>query len=159
MDKSDIFTAELILIFSLVIDISRYFHCRVWITSDVSIHLTSLNVPLFRNSNAYNSVIYERKHKVWVFIFLVRTLGTMWYQNYLCFQKFLFFSFSPPALNRKMPVYCINKKKIYFLSVNTKYISSRDLKTSKFSLVLRTRENFDVFNSLDEIYLVFTSKK
>ena len=34
MDKSDIFIAELILIFSLVIDISRYFHCRVWITSD-----------------------------------------------------------------------------------------------------------------------------
>ena len=98
MDKSDIFTAELILIFSLVTDISRYFHCRVWITSDVSIHLTSLNVPHFRNSNAYNSVIYERKHKVWEFIFLVRTLGTMWYQNYLCFQKFLVFAFSPPAL-------------------------------------------------------------
>ena len=101
MDKSDIFTAELILIFSLVIDISRYFHCRVWITSDVSIHLTSLNhnVPHFRNSNAYNSDISERKHKVWVFIFLVnRTLGTMWYQNYLCFQKFLVFAFSPPAL-------------------------------------------------------------
>ena len=93
MDKSDIFTAELILIFSLVIDISR-----VWITSDVSIHLASLNVPHFRNSNAYNSVIYERKHKVWVFIFLVRTLGTMWYQNYLCFQKFLVFAFSQPAL-------------------------------------------------------------
>ena len=90
MDKTDIFTAELILIFSLVIDISRYFQCRVWITSDVSIH--------FRNSNAYNSVIYERKHKVWVFIFLVRTLGTMWYQNYLCFQKFLVFAFSLPAL-------------------------------------------------------------
>ena len=68
--KGDIFTAELILIFSLVIDISQYFHCRVWITSDVSIHLTSLNLPHFRNSNAYNSVIYERKHKVWVFIFL-----------------------------------------------------------------------------------------
>ena len=42
MDKSDIFTAELILIFSLVIDISRYFHCRFWITSDVSIHLTDV---------------------------------------------------------------------------------------------------------------------
>ena len=56
MDKSDIFTAELILIFSLVIDISRYFHCRVWITSDVSIHLTSLNVPHFRNSNAYSCI-------------------------------------------------------------------------------------------------------
>ena len=98
MDKSDIFTAELILIFSLVIEISRYFHCRVWITSDVSIHLTSLNVPHFRNSNASNSVIYERKHKVWVFIFLVRMLGTMRYQNYLCFQKFLVFAFSSPAL-------------------------------------------------------------
>ena len=97
-NKSDIFTAELILIFSLVIDISLYFHCRDWITSDVSIHLTSLNLPHFRNSNAYNSVIYERKHKVWIFIFLVRMLGTMWYQNYLCFQKFLGFAFSPPAL-------------------------------------------------------------
>ena len=99
MDKSDIFTAELILIFSrLVIDISRYFHRRVWITSDVSIHLTSLNVPHFRNSNAYNSVIYEQKHKVWVFIFLVRMFETMWCQNYLCFQKYLVFAFSPPAL-------------------------------------------------------------
>ena len=43
--------------------------------------------------------------------------------------------------------------------MNTKYISSSELKTYKFSLVLRTRENSDVFNSLDEIYLVFTSKK
>ena len=63
MDKSDIFTAELILIFSLVIDISRYFHCTVCITSDVSIHLTSLKLmcltseiqmpitPLFTNEN------------------------------------------------------------------------------------------------------------
>ena len=98
MDKSDIFTAELILIFSLVIDISRHFHCRVWITSDFSIHLTPFNVPHSRNSNAYNSVINERKHKVWVFIFFVRTLGTMSYQNYLCFQKFSVFAFSPPAL-------------------------------------------------------------
>ena len=89
-------------------------------------------MPHFRNSNTHNSVIYERKHKVWVFIFLVRTQGTIWYQYY---------------------------KKVYFLSVNTKYISSRELKTSKFSLVLRTRENSDVFNPLDEIYLVFTDKK
>ena len=95
MDKSNIFTAELILIFSLVIDMSGYFHCIFWITSDFFIHLTSLNVPHFRISN---SVIYEREHKLWVFIFLVRTLGTMWYQNYLCFQKYLVFAFSPPAL-------------------------------------------------------------
>ena len=33
------------------------------------------------------------------------------------------------------------------------------LKTSEFSLVLRTRKNSDVFNSRAEIYLVFTEKK
>ena len=104
MDKSDIFTAELILIFSLVIDISRYFHCRVWITSDVSIHLTSLNVPHFRNSNAYNSVIYEQKHKVWVFIFLVRILVP----KLFAFSKiFCFCIFTACFVNRKMPVYYI----------------------------------------------------
>ena len=37
----------------------------------------------------------------------------------------------------------------FFISVNTKYISSSELKTSKF----------DGFNSRDEIYLVFTEKK
>ena len=65
--------------------------------------------------------------------------------------------FTACFVNRKMPVYCIKKKNICFFSVNTKYISSRELKTSKFSLVLRTRENSDIFNSLDEIYFVFTS--
>ena len=48
---------------------------------------------------------------------------------------------------------------ICFFEVNTKYISSSELKTSEFSRVLSTSENFDVFNSRDEIYLVFTSKK
>ena len=52
----------------------------------------------------------------------------------------------------------INKNKITFFSVNTKYMSSHALKTSKILLVLRTRNNSDVFNTLDEIYLVFTSK-
>ena len=52
-----------------------------------------------------------------------------------------------------------NKKENLFNLVNTKYISSRELKTSKFSFVLRTHENSDVFNTLDEIYLVFASKK
>ena len=47
---------------------------------------------------------------------------------------------------------------IYFFEVNTKYISSSVLKTSEFSLVRSTNENFDVFNSRDEIYLVFTKK-
>ena len=48
---------------------------------------------------------------------------------------------------------------IYFFEVNTKYISSSELKTSKFSRVRSTSENLDVFKSLDEIYLVFTDKK
>ena len=52
-----------------------------------------------------------------------------------------------------------NKKKIYFLSVNTKNISSHVLKISAISLVLRTREITDIFNTFDEIYLVFTLKK
>ena len=51
------------------------------------------------------------------------------------------------------------KKKFYFFSVNTKYISFRELKTSDLLLVLRARESSDGFNILDRIYLVFTSKK
>ena len=38
-------------------------------------------------------------------------------------------------------------------------MSSRELKTSIFTHVLRTRENSDASNTLDEIYLVFTKKK
>ena len=47
---------------------------------------------------------------------------------------------------------------IYFFEMNTKYISSSVLKTSEFSWVRSTNENFDVSNSRDEIYLVFTKK-
>ena len=42
--------------------------------------------------------------------------------------------------------------------MNTIYISSSELK-SEFSRVRSTSENFYVFNSRDEIYLVFTKKK
>ena len=48
---------------------------------------------------------------------------------------------------------------IYFFEVNTKYISWSMLKTFEFSWVRSTSENFDVFNSRDEIYLVFSEKK
>ena len=48
---------------------------------------------------------------------------------------------------------------ICFFEVNTKYISSSELKTSEFSRVRSTSENYYVFNSRDEIYLVFTEKK
>ena len=48
---------------------------------------------------------------------------------------------------------------ICFFEVNTKYISSSELKTSEFSRVRSTSENYYVSNSRDEIYLVFTEKK
>ena len=51
------------------------------------------------------------------------------------------------------------KNKIYLFSVNTKNNSSHVLKISAILLVLRTREITDIFNALDEIYLVFTPKK
>ena len=43
--------------------------------------------------------------------------------------------------------------------MNTKYISSSELKTSELSRVRSTSEKFYVFNSRVEIYLVFTEKK
>ena len=49
--------------------------------------------------------------------------------------------------------------KKYSFSVNTKNTSSHVLKISQISLVLRSRENANIFNTFDEIYLVFTSKK
>ena len=45
---------------------------------------------------------------------------------------------------------------IYFFEVNTKYISSSVLKISEFSRVRSTSENSDVFNSREELYLVFS---
>ena len=56
-------------------------------------------------------------------------------------------------------VYQKYKKENLLFFVITKYISSRELKTSEFLLLLRACENSDVFNTLDHIYLVFTSKK
>ena len=43
--------------------------------------------------------------------------------------------------------------------MNTKYISSSELKTSECSRVRSTGENFYVFNSRDETHLVFTENK
>ena len=66
-------------------------------------------------------------------------------------------------LKRSAFHYCPEKYKIkenlLFFSVNTKNISSHVLKISSISLVLRTRENAGIFNTFDEIYLIFTSKK
>ena len=89
-------TSEMIWYQSLVIDISLYFHCSVFlITSDFSFHLMQLTS---KSSNAFNFLICEQKHQVWVVIFLVRTWGTFWYLNNSDSLKFFDFEFSiPPA--------------------------------------------------------------
>ena len=38
--------------------------------------------------NSNNSVVYVQKHKVWVLVFLVRTSGTFWDQNWADLVKF-----------------------------------------------------------------------
>ena len=38
--------------------------------------------------NSNNSVVYGQKHKVWVLVFLVRTSGTFWDQNWADLKKF-----------------------------------------------------------------------
>ena len=48
---------------------------------------------------------------------------------------------------------------IYCFEVNTKYISSNALKISVISRVRSASEVADIFNTCDEIYLVFTAKK
>ena len=48
---------------------------------------------------------------------------------------------------------------IYFFEVNTKYISSNVLKISGISQVRSMSEIADIFNTFDEIFLVFTAKK
>ena len=80
------------------------------------------------------------------------------------FAKTIVYAFSAPLFSVDETLHVANqkykiKRKFTFL-VNTKYISSCELKTSEFSLlVLCTCENSDVFNILHGIYLVFTSKK
>ena len=50
------------------------------------------------------------------------------------------------------------KRKFTFFLANTKYISSHAVKISVFSRYALVK-NTDFFTALDEIYLVFTSKK
>ena len=70
-------TSEMIWYQSLVNYISLYFHFafldHLWL-------FHSLNAAHFESSNAYNFLICEQKHQVWVGIFLIRTWGTILYQ-------------------------------------------------------------------------------
>ena len=61
---------------------------------------------------------------------------------------------------KKLSFFLLRKKwKEYLIFFGKKQIiSSHVLKISAISLVLRTREITDIFNTFDEIYLIFTSK-
>ena len=63
-------TSEMIWYQSLVIDISLYFHWSFFLDHLWLFH--SLNAAHFESSNAYNFLICEQKHQMWVVIFLVR---------------------------------------------------------------------------------------
>ena len=52
-----------------------------------------------------------------------------------------------------------SKKKIYFIFDKYKKIFHLVLKISAIPTVLRNREITGIFNTFDDIYLVFTSKK
>ena len=77
--------------------------------------------------------------------------------------KIFVFAFSAPPFSVGETLHVAYKKynikRKFAFMVNAKYISSHGLKTTEFSLVLCTHENSDVYNTLDEIYLVFMSKK
>ena len=60
---------------------------------------SDLNAAHFESSNAYNFLICEQKHEVWVVIFLVRTRGTFWYQNNSDLLKFFDFEFLTPPVS------------------------------------------------------------
>ena len=64
-------------------------------------------------------------------------------------------------LDLSEPLLLFNKRyimDIYFFEMNTKYISSNVLKISVISRVRSTSEIADIFNTLDEIVLVYTEK-
>ena len=87
------------------------------------------------------------------------------YKKYKINRKFTFYWYwtcrECSILNSVMKALHVRKRtgnNRIFLLVNTKCISSCELKTSECLLVLRTRKSSYVFNTLHEIYLVFTSK-
>ena len=90
-------TSEMIWYQSLVIDISQFFHCRVFLDYLWLFH--SLNAFHFRTLNTHNFLICERKHQVWVCIFLVRMWQIFWHQNYLGLLKKIAFAFSAPPFS------------------------------------------------------------
>ena len=64
-------------------------------------------------------------------------------------------------IKTKYTIFDVKKKMedIYFFEVNTKYISSNVMKISVNSRVRSASEISDIFNTWDEIILVFTEKK
>ena len=100
----------------------------------------------FLNLNATNTlvpILFGFAIILWVFFLIFTTsfsVGETLHHVHVAYKKY--------KIKIKFPFF-----------VNAIYIPSCELKTSEFSLMLHTRENSVVFNTLDAIYLVFTSKK
>ena len=128
-------TCEMIWYQSLVIDISLYFHCSVFFDHLWLFH--SLNAAHFESLYAYNFLICEQKHQVWVVIFLVRTWGTIWYQNNSDLLNFFIFEFStPPAsVSEAMHVtYATQRHQQIMTSLMTSLVSHFDAEYISFYL-------------------------
>ena len=112
----------------------------------------------FRTSNAYNFLICGQKHQVWVFIFLIRTWGIFWYQNYLSLLKFFVFHLFhlilqyaciacfAQRLQDFMTSFVYNKKKIQIFLLNMSFISLVKWKICIFHSWLRHSWNINIFH-------------
>ena len=98
----------------------------------------------------------NRRHRDCAIKFKIPIQTQVHHKNITTHLKSKMTSFSQQVIVSNKGKYIEN---IYFFEVNTKYISSSELKTSKFSRVRSTSENLDVLMSRDEIYLVFSDKK
>ena len=112
-----------------------------------------LTVVHFRTSNAYNFLICERKHQVWVFIILVRTWGIFWYQNYLGLLKFFVFhlfnllQYACIACRQDlMTSFVYNKKKFSNLFVKYVFYFTHEVKNMYISFVASPLMKYKYFH-------------
>ena len=116
----------------------------------------SLNTFHSRNSNAHNFLIGERKHQVH---FLSNKMTNILVPKFFGFAKKIRFGFSAPPFSVGETFHVAFKK----YQIKRKFTFSGKCQVYSISCVenilIFTREISNIFNALDEIYLVFTSKK
>ena len=146
--------------------------CHLYtINASICMHDLLLKTTLIGDSSQLLLIYKEYSYKLWLQNISKRWKHRCWPYGTFAYSDIHFFCFlyarngsiamylssvtTPLPQPRKQQWYI---EDIYFFEVNTKYISSSVLKPSEFSWVRSTNENFDVFNSRDEICFVFTKK-